>query len=78
MRTIEIKNNIINKINLINDKSFLEAINNIIENKAEERVFKLSEDQLSLVNEGEKEIESGNYITNEDLDLEISQWLTKN
>ena len=78
MRTIETKNNIINNINLINDKSFLEAINNIIENKAEERVFKLSEDQLSLVNEGEKEIESGNYITNEDLDLEISQWLTKN
>ena len=78
MRTIETKNNIINNINLINDKSFLEAINNIIENKAEERVYKLSEDQLSLVNEGEKEIESGNYITNEDLDLEISQWLTKN
>ena len=32
----------------------------------------------ALVNEGEKEIESGNYITNEDLDLEIRQWLTKN
>jgi predicted transcriptional regulator len=77
MKTIEIKNNIKNKINLINDKSFLEAINNIIENKAEEKIYKLSDEQLLMVNEGEKEIEAGNFITNEDLDLEIKQWLKK-
>ena len=77
MRTIEIKNNIISKINLINDKSFLEAINKIINNKAEAKVYELSEDQLFIINEAEKEIEAGNFISNEDLELEIKQWLTK-
>ncbi len=78
MKTIEIKNNIRNKINQINDKSFLEAINNLIESKAEEKVYILSDEQLLMINEGGKEIEEGKFITNEDLDLEIKQWLAKN
>ncbi len=77
MSTIEIKDNIISKIILIDDQSFLEAINILINNKADQKVYKLSPEQLESINRGINDIKEGNFITNEDLNLEISQWLEK-
>ena len=77
MSTIEIKDNIINKLTLIDDESFLEAINILINNKADEKIYKLSPEQIKSIERGRQDIKDGKYITNEDLMLKMSEWLEK-
>ena len=75
MTTTSIRSNIINKISQIDDKAFLQAINSIIENKAESGVYRLSKQQLVEINKSEKEIAKGKFVSNESLNKEVSQWL---
>jgi predicted transcriptional regulator len=77
MTTTSIRSNIINKISQIEDKAFLQAINSIIENKAESGVYKLSKQQLNEISKSEKEIAKGKFVSNESLNNEVSQWLTE-
>jgi predicted transcriptional regulator len=77
MTTTSIRSNIINKISQIDDKAFLQAINSIIENKAESGIYKLSKQQLDEINKSEKEIAKGKFVSNESLNKEVSQWLTE-
>jgi hypothetical protein len=71
MTTTSIRSNIINKISQIDDKAFLQAINSIIENKAESGVYKLSKQQLNEINKSEKEIAKGKFVSNESLNKEV-------
>ena len=71
MTTTSIRSNIINKISQIDDKAFLQAINSIIENKAESGVYKLSKQQLNEISKSEKEIAKGKFVSNESLNKEV-------
>jgi len=71
MTTTSIKSNIINKISQIDDKAFLQAINSIIENKAESGVYKLLTQQLNEISKSEKEIAKGKFVSNESLNKEV-------
>ena len=48
MSTVELRYMIIEKLLLIDDVSFLEAIKTIIESKAKERVYQLSDSQKNV------------------------------
>ena len=75
MSTIELKHNIIEKLSLIDDDSFLKAIKTIIDTKVNEGVYKLSDFQKKRVNSGREHLKKGQSISNDVLQKEVDQWL---
>ena len=77
MTTLELKDILIHKITVINDKPFLSAIKTIIDAKSETIVYKTTHEQRQSIKEGLMQIEKGGYLTNYQLETEIDQWLKK-
>jgi hypothetical protein len=75
MSTIELRHHIIEKLSLINDDSFLKAIETIIESKVNAGVYKLSDFQRKRIDSARKQIAKGQTISHEVLQKEIDQWL---
>jgi len=75
MRTIELRHHIIEKLSLIDDDSFLNAIKTIIESKVNEGVYKLSDFQKKRIESGRDQLKKGQSISNDTLQKEIDQWL---
>ena len=75
MNTIALKNIFIHQIAGIDDKSFLAAIKNIIDLKTDSTLYLTNAEQEYKIEQGLKELNIGNYITNEKLEKEIDQWL---
>ena len=75
MRTVDLKNILIHKISGINDISFLNAIKTIVDSKSESMVYMTSQVQQKSIIEGREQIARGEFFTNEQIELEIDQWL---
>ncbi len=75
MNTVELKNILIHRIAGINDKSFLNSIKTIIDSKSESITYKTSPKQRLKISEGREQIANSEYFTNEQVELEIEQWL---
>jgi len=75
MSTIELRNFIIDRISLINDDTFLKAIKTLVESKANEGVYKLSDFQKKRVESGRQQLRKGQLISDDNLQKEINQWL---
>ena len=75
MNTVELKHTIIEKLSQIDDASFLKAIKTIVESKANEDVYKLSDFQKKRIEESREQVKLGQTISNEALQKEIKQWL---
>lgn len=75
MKTAELKNILIQRIAGINDKSFLSAINTIVEAKSESTVYKTTPEQRKSIKEGREQIARGEFFTNEEVELEMDKWL---
>ncbi len=71
MTTVDLKNILIHRIAGINDKSFLTAINTIIEKKSESKVYKTTPEQRKGIEKGKEQIANGEYFTNEQVELEM-------
>ena len=76
MSTIELRHTIIEKLSLIDDTSFLKAIKTIVESKADEKVYQLSDFQIKRIKESREQIKKGQTISNEALNKEVLQWLS--
>ena len=75
MSTIELRHYIIEKLSHINDDSFLKAIKTLVESKANEGVYKLSDFQKKRVELGREQLRKGQAISDADLQKDIDQWL---
>jgi hypothetical protein len=75
MTMLELKSILIHRISEINDIRFLEAIKTILDEKAEDSVIVLTEEQKQEIIQSRKEIKEGLFISNEELDKEIQAWL---
>jgi len=75
MTMLELKSILIHRISEINDIRFLEAIKTILDEKAEDSVIVLTEEQKQEIIQSRKEINEGLFISNEELDKEIQAWL---
>jgi len=75
METLELKNDLIQKIEAINDISFLEAIKTILDAKTEMTTLALTDEQLHEIIISKKEIEHGLFIEQGELEKEIKGWL---
>ncbi len=67
MTTIDLRNQIIQKLKEINDLSFLEAVKTIIDSKVDNEVFFINEKLQQNLLERKEKIIKGEFIENEDL-----------
>ena len=76
MDTIELRHMINEKISLIDDESFLDAIKTILDSKVSSTIYQLSDFQKERIALGREQLLNGQVISNEDLQSEIEQWLS--
>jgi hypothetical protein len=74
MTAIELKTFLMHRISEINDVSFLKAIKTILDSKTDSEILKLTDEQLNEIMISKLEIEQGIYLTQENIDLEVSKW----
>ncbi len=77
MTTVELKNILIHKIAAINDKSFLSAMNTIIDAKSEKLFYKTTPEQRQRIKKGHEQLLRGETFSNDQVEAEIDKWLSK-
>ena len=78
MSTIELRKLLIEKIQLTDDDKLLEEASRLLEVEIEESdVYILNDKQKEAIEEGRKQIVKGEYLTDEESDKEIDEWLSK-
>mgnify|MGYP005833327409 CR=1 FL=1 len=78
MKTAEIREKLIREINSSTNKSLLEELYQYLgrENKTQD-IYNLSDDQKSAILEAREQIDNGDYLTSEQANQEIDEWLKK-
>jgi len=76
MKTTELKKRVIRKIFSIEDEILLKDVSKLIGVSCdEEEIYHLSDKQLKAVEEAQEQYLRGEYVTNEELEKEIEEWL---
>lgn len=75
MKAIALKKYLVSKINLIDDDSVLDKIKEIVDKK--ETVYMLSDYQLEKLAKSRKQIEEGNFLTQDEMDKKVEEWLNE-
>ncbi|MCF8254479.1 MAG: hypothetical protein K9H61_06675 [Bacteroidia bacterium] len=76
MRTIEIRQRLIEEISTSTNKNLLEAMYKFFSNdNATEKVYNLSNAQKMAIEKGREQIKNGQSLTNEEVNSEIEKWL---
>ena len=73
MTTITLKNYLVSKISKIEDDSILVKIKTIIDQN--EEIYILSYSQIQKIENSRKQIEDGNFLTQEEMDKKVEEWL---
>jgi len=76
MSTLELRNQLIENIFLIEDKSFLEALKTIIDTKLASTTYKLSDYQRERIKKGREQLRNGDAISNEKVQNKVDKWLS--
>lgn len=78
MSTIELKSQIINKINSIEDKTILEEIYNLLMLEVEmDKIYQLTTEEKKAVEAGLLDIKNGKVVSSEKANALIKEWLKK-
>lgn len=76
MKTTELKKRVIRKIFSIEDEILLKDVPKLIGVSCDvEEIYHLSDKQLKAVEEAQEQYLRGEYVTNEELEKEIEEWL---
>ena len=75
MTTLELKDILIHKIIAINDKSFLTAMNTLVDTKSKTLIYKTTPEQRNQINEGQEQLARGESFSNDQVEAEIEKWL---
>ena len=76
MTAIALKKYLVSRINLIDDDSVLDKIKKIVDKK-ESKVYVLSDYQLEKLAESRKQIEDGDFLTQDEMDKKVEEWLNE-
>lgn len=78
MSTVELRKRLIDKIEKTEDKRILEELFRLLEIETEDiEIYKLNEGQLMAVNEAKEQIKTGQFLTDEQANKDIDEWLKK-
>ena len=76
MSTLELRHIINEHLPPIDDVSFLNALKIIIESKASDSIYKLSDYQKDRIDMAREQLKKGQTISNDALQEEVNQWLS--
>ena len=74
MSTTELKNKVIDKLETVNDQ-VLKKILALIESETE--IYKVNDGERNAIQEGLKQLENDEFLTNKEVEKEIDTWLNK-
>ena len=78
MAVIELKNQVKDRIELVNDEHLLEEILNLIEFESEkEEIYIIPADHQKELEISLEQMKNGETISNEDVNAKIQKWLSK-
>lgn len=77
MSTLELKLEIFDKLKSVEDVSLLKKIMILLKSDNENKTYILNEGELNMVKEGEADLKEGRVISQEQLDKEDLEWLSK-
>ena len=77
MSTLDIKLEILDKLKEVEDIALLNRIMNLLKNTVQTEVYHLNEYELNMIRESDEDIKTGNVISQEQLDKEDLEWLSK-
>ena len=78
MTTNELKHKVIAKINELDDDSLLKDLIRLIEDSTDDNeTYRLSDNHKNAINIAIDQIEKGDYLTNEQSNKQIDEWLNK-
>lgn len=77
MSTLELKIAIFDKLKSVEDDVLLEKIMNLLNDVGADKIYHLSEFELNMIKEGEEDVKFGRVISQEQLDKEDLEWLSK-
>jgi hypothetical protein len=77
MSTTSLKEKLIDKIRQTADEALLEEISNLIELQEPDSIYVLNSDQKKAIEEAKEQISKGDFISNEEADNHIDEWLKK-
>jgi hypothetical protein len=75
MNTLELRQELINRISGIEDLDFLNAIKTILDYKKTEPSIELTTDQEKELLLASSDGKKGNYITHSEMDKKVEKWL---
>ncbi len=76
MTLTEIKKEILERVNEVNDNIILEEVYRILQIPIKpEEVFRFSDSQNELLNKREDEIDKGDFVTHEESEKDLDEWL---
>jgi hypothetical protein len=71
-----IKNSLIDRILATKNEKLLEAIDRIFASTQTEEIISLSSEQIEMLSMSERDIETGNFISESELNKRDSEWLS--
>jgi len=78
MTVVELKEKLIAKIKSTDNEELLEHIADIIEFEHNDgKVYNLSPEEMAAVKEGIEQIENGQYLSHEEANRQVEEWLKK-
>jgi hypothetical protein len=78
MSTTELRKRLIDKIQKTDNENLLQEAYRLLELETEDiEIYKPSDDQKRAVDEARQPIKSGQFLTNDQADKEIDEWLSK-
>lgn len=78
MTSIELKNKVISKIRQVNDEEILKEIYKLLDDSLEDLdAMMLSENHKNAIEIAKAQIENGEYLSNEQANKEMDEWLNK-
>lgn len=76
MTKVQLKNKLIEKIESIEDLALIEELLGLVSIETN-NIYNLNSEQTTLIHKAQKQIDNGEFITNENLNKEIDEWLEK-
>jgi hypothetical protein len=76
MTTVDLKQSLLDEISKIESHEFFEALKVFIDFKMEKKIYHVSEEQMIVIEEGLREFERNEGISDEEFTTEIEKWLS--
>jgi hypothetical protein len=76
MSGIELKEKLINSINKTDNEELLHEVYRLLEIENDDiEIYKLSDEQRMAISLSQEQIKNGEFVTNQEADNEIEEWL---